>query len=203
MITFTYQLTLRDCLRANRLATRRLRRVFGFVFLVAAAGFCAWGQYLLAGVFAFYALVGVPLLYRVLAGRRWRRTPAMHKGEQTWQLDEVGLHGRDDAGNPTVVHWDSFLSFRESRDAFLLYLNPAVFVVLPKRVVGPADEAEARMLLKERIGDRAAGVPQGAPVPARSSGGPSSGGGGGFPPVCPHCGKEIGTPGGDGRPSGD
>jgi hypothetical protein len=203
MMTVTYALTLSDYLHANRFATRHLRRFFGFVLLVAATASWACGRHILAGVFAFGALVGVPLFYRVVAGYRWRRTTAAQKREETYGLNEIGLHRRVNESNSITTEWDHFLTFRESRGAFLLYLDPAVCLVLPKRALGSADQGEVRMLLMDWIGGQTAEAPQGRAVAARSTGRPSGRGAGGSPQARPQGGKGIGVSGGDGRSSGD
>ena len=151
MIDVAGEITFDDYVRAQRVHGRR-QTVVVSVLLVAIAGISVlFAPYAFGALLLVYLAVR-PVVFRARCRRLWNQTPAVRQGEISYGLDERGLHMRDDEGRPAVTHWDKFLKFRESRDFFLLYLSPRLFVYLPKRLISAEDQEGVRRLLAEQIG---------------------------------------------------
>ena len=145
-------MTFDDYVRAQRNHARK-RNVTIVLLLAAFAVFVAvatWNY--IFPVFVLTYLAVREFLMRARSKRLWQQTPALHQGQKTFGLDTSGFHGEDDEGHPTVVHWDKFLKYRESKDTFFLYLSPHMFLYLPKRLIAIEDQARIGQLLKENIG---------------------------------------------------
>ena len=66
-------------------------------------------------------------------------------------LDNVGLASADDLGNVAVSQWERFSKWKESKDIFLLYMSPHLWLTLPKRLLQPGDAEIARRLLTAHV----------------------------------------------------
>src|SRR5215469_3601697 len=141
-------LTFEDYVDAQRLHAKRgwwprLNLVLAYT-LVPLMGLCflliavligrngdAWTLFvieLVAGLF----LAGYPLFVRM----RWKRCYVRTLGEQgesTVQLDDKLIKTRA-ATMRSEIQWAAVRSFSENDKVFLLYLAPARFLLLPKRV---------------------------------------------------------------------
>lgn len=151
-ITIAWDPTFDDYLRAQTFHARVTRIILSLVLIAMAIFLWAITRRVIApSLIVFYVIAAQPLLIRLRLKRIWRLTPALHKGQRFHALDESGLHSQDDDGRPTVLHWNRFLKFRESKDTFFLYLAPNMFVFLPKRFIGLRDQDDIRSLLTAKL----------------------------------------------------
>jgi hypothetical protein len=88
--------------------------------------------------------LGVPLLRRIRAKRRH------YLGQLQIYFSEQGLHLQDSA---TVARspWTQFVGYLEDDHIFLLYYNPRLYRIIPKRAFD-GREAEFRSLLEAKLG---------------------------------------------------
>jgi hypothetical protein len=76
---------------------------------------------------------------------------------QAIQLSSRGLNSQ---GFNQQLGWGEYTSAAETEEAFVLFINPRRFLVLPKRAFAPADAISLRGLLRSIFGDKAALSPQ-------------------------------------------
>jgi hypothetical protein len=151
MIEITIQTNFEDYYKAQK--NHSLKRSLLITLTLAAISIyiaAVTGEYLFSGlVFAYLAIR--PFFMRTRIKRTWEKTPSAHKGSKNYGLDEIGFHSTDDAGNPSVAHWDKFLKWRESKDTFFLYLSPHMYFFLPKKFIQPENHEQVRIILKSKI----------------------------------------------------
>ncbi len=147
MITITVQPTFGDFYQAARYHARMRDLKIVLVLAVLTVAAMMWHRYLFVGLALVY-LVLRPLHMRARCRQVWEQTPSAHRGPTTYRLDEIGLHEQG-AGHTALTRWDNFLEFRESKDAFLLYLSPHLYVFLPKRFIEPPQQEAIRELLSK------------------------------------------------------
>jgi|CZKF01.1.fsa_nt_gi hypothetical protein len=94
-------------------------------------------------------LVCCPLYMHFQRKRCYKRTRS-DNGECNLTLDEerIGIEGQFTNGE---MDWRAVKSFRENKKVFLLYLAPAKFLVVPKRVCTDAQISELRAILSQKI----------------------------------------------------
>ncbi len=156
-ITIAWDPTFDDYLRAQTFHARVARIILSSVLIAMAILLWAISRRaIVPSLIVLYVIAVQPLLIRFRLKRFWRLTPALHKGQRFHELDDSGLHSRDDDGRPTVLHWNRFLKFRESKDTFFLYLAPNMFVFLPKRFISLRDQDGIRSLLTAKLDPGAA-----------------------------------------------
>ncbi len=59
-----------------------------------------------------------------------------------WEVNEVGIHLEDAAGNRVELPWSQIKAFRERRPGYLLEQRPYGSRWLPKRAFGAEDQEE-------------------------------------------------------------
>ena len=156
MITVTGEPDFTDYLRAQRFQGRRRHLLVVLILAALTALVMAVSRnYIFAGSVLLYLVALRPIYVRVRLKRMWQQTPSAHQGMKHFGFDEVGLHLKDDEGNPSVTHWDKFLKFKESKHTFFLHLSPLMYLYIPKRFMGPSDQDRVRKLLKKKIGGHA------------------------------------------------
>ncbi|MBF5005483.1 YcxB family protein [Diaphorobacter caeni] len=164
MPVITYQITENDYATAQRLFAQCGSRAGHFVkFAIVGIGALLFGMGLylkhwglILGSFVYAAmpwwigrLIGEPL-----ARRQYRRYPAMHM-PQTLSLldDESGALLTSSLGESRVA-WNLIIHWGENDSYLLLFLQPRMYFIVPKRadpeqlVIG-----RLRTLLRERVGE--------------------------------------------------
>ena len=63
-------------------------------------------------------------------------------------------------GSSQGLSWGDYTSAAETPDAFVFFINPRSFLVLPKRAFSPADVISVRGLVRAIFGDKAALSPR-------------------------------------------
>jgi hypothetical protein len=160
-----YSLTFRDYKAAQTLHAKRseipylahcvaryLYPVFGICILVfefTPRHFVGSPQPKLIGTLCGLLLVSLPLYMEWVARRSYKRTRS-GTGDCTIELDKEiirtkGLHTRSE------MEWTAIRSSSEDSKTFLLYLAPARFVVIPKRVCTNEQMNELRTLLQDNV----------------------------------------------------
>jgi len=82
------------------------------------------------------------------AWRQWNKNPNLRQPIQI-SMDENGCTFH--TGNKhSEVRWSAFLKWEEERDLLLLYTNPVIAQIVPKRFFGAASQA-ARQLISRQI----------------------------------------------------
>jgi len=87
---------------------------------------------------------------RISHRRRFRKIKALQLPVQI-NLDDEGI-AYASANGQSKISWRAIEAWSESDRVFLIYTQPNLFYVVPKRVLVADPIAELRMLLKERIG---------------------------------------------------
>ena len=94
------------------------------------------------------------LCYPLFMRLRWKRCyvrTRSEEGECTVDFDDAMI--RTAAANTrSEIQWQAVRSFSESQKVFLLYLAPAKFIVIPKRICAEKLADELRLLFKQEIG---------------------------------------------------
>ncbi len=89
------------------------------------------------------AFLGVPLMRATkLIRKRFR-------GELRIYFSDDGLHLQDAATQVRIL-WNQFIGYLEGGEAFLLYMNPRLYRIVPKRVLAN-QESEFRELLQKKL----------------------------------------------------
>jgi hypothetical protein len=143
---------LDDYIKAQKFHARKRDFIFIISTIVIAILVAVGsGEYIFPGILLIYLIIR-PSYMRTRYKRTWENTPSFHKSLEANGFDENGFYTEDDGGNLSVIHWDKFIKWRESKEIFLIYLSPHLFVFLPKRLVSPEEQNQIRELLKQKIG---------------------------------------------------
>jgi hypothetical protein len=116
--------------------------------VIDAGGFRSFGFWLFAALFAY-----LPLYFGVLVPRHARRLYRQTKsaGQLTmYSIAESGLTLQSENGT-AFVPWSNFHSWKEGRTCLLLYVNQALFVILPKRAFSPDQLAAVKAYLLQHV----------------------------------------------------
>jgi len=100
-------------------------------------------------VFAGILLLVVLLRSGMLHRMQFNRMKALHQPIHL-EAGDGGVIYRTSRGESTTK-WEGFEKWRESKGNFLLYVQPRLFFVVPKRVLNEEQVAEFRELLRSRI----------------------------------------------------
>jgi hypothetical protein len=88
-------------------------------------------------------LLAIALLRAVRRKKKHYLGPLrMHFGEEGLHLQDLTSQGR--------TRWDQVLGYLEDRNIFLLYYNPKLYRIIPKRILGRREE-EFRSLVKTKV----------------------------------------------------
>jgi len=165
-IQLKFTLTLQDYLEAQRLHTKRgcwprlgwalaytVIPVFGILWVVST--FFQFRIKDSPGLFAFEVAVGLFLAcYPLYLRLRWKRCYLRTRPEQdecTVEFDDSIIRIRS-ATMSTEVQWQAVRSYSENKKLFLLYLAPAKFIAIPKRICLEPEIDELRRLFTHEIG---------------------------------------------------
>lgn len=119
------------------------------VYIAAGRAAHAWPLYVLAGGLLL-AMVGISALV-FLTGRRAGRHAAGVGVPITWRFNEDGVQGFSDTAEESRT-WDKMTGFVEIAEYFLLFPQPEIFNILPKRAFRTPDElSEMRRLLRSKF----------------------------------------------------
>ena len=134
--------------------------VGGIILLLGALLFVLTGQRALNVVLppfligALWIWIGMGGSYQLSARIQFSKNPVLREPRRLEITDE-GV--KTDAGiASSQMSWKAYLRFVEGKDSFLLYTSPVCFVIIPKRVLQPAQVDELRQILKMNIGKEAA-----------------------------------------------
>ena len=135
----------------NYFAARFVLPILGILLVVL--GWLVSGNGLPPAAAVFFVGLGVfflfyPLYYRSRLKRCYRRTSA--GTEQSVELGEQQIRMKAE-NTSSELTWKAVRSYSEDQNLFMLYLAPAKFIGLPKRVFTPKQIAELRSLLA-RVG---------------------------------------------------
>jgi hypothetical protein len=138
----------------------RLCIVAGTISLLVFLLFILTGQHALNVVLpplfigAGWLWIGLGGSYQLSARIQFSKNPVLREPRRLEITDE-GV--TTDAGiASSQMSWKAYLRFVEWKDSFLLYTSPVCFVIIPKRVLQPAQVDELRQLLKMNVGKDAA-----------------------------------------------
>jgi hypothetical protein len=94
-------------------------------------------------------LVFLPIYMRIHIKNCYKRTRS-DNGEckLTFGEERIGIEGQFTNGE---MDWRAVKSFRENKKVFMLYLAPAKFLVIPKRVCTDEQITELRKILSHKI----------------------------------------------------
>jgi len=158
-----YKISEQDFIDAQRLAIRnspqRLVRwtrwvlpLFGvglLIFLITAVARQGFSVRMVPGAAFIVFFISLPLLNRNAQKKLYAKTKSMH-GKLSLEASEQGLQFR----GPTVssqVGWSNFYRFFEDEKSFVIYQNPQVFNIVPKRELSPDQINSFRAYLDQKI----------------------------------------------------
>jgi hypothetical protein len=162
-LQFTF--TFRDYVDAQLLHARRglwprlnLALAYTLIPLIGIVGLLT--SYLMVttkswGFLAFELPLGVFLLcYPLYLHLRWKRCylrTRTGEGDHEIDFDEAMIRVTA-ATMRSEIQWQGVRSFSENQKIFLLYLAPAKFLPIPKRICSPQQTEELRSLFTREIG---------------------------------------------------
>ena|ERR1700674_4620875 len=106
---------------------------------VAPAGYVFLGLLLVT----LYVWSGIPFRVQFRKLKAWHRPMEMVVGDDAVSYTSPTGEGRS--------RWEAFEAWRESKKSFLLYPQPRIFFIVPKRAMQPDQISVLRELLKSRI----------------------------------------------------
>ena len=136
-----YTITTRDHTRAMMLFCHPTRKQILILVLITLAimGILAWIYQVITPIFSIIPLGGIAgmVMYIYIFVPLWakwvyRNYKLIHnKYELT--MNEEGLFYQDRQGFSTLK-WTDYMRWRENKEYILLYLSPALFHIIPKRL---------------------------------------------------------------------
>ena len=165
-IDLNFTLTFEDYLHAQQLHARHNRWVglnyFAARFILPVLGVCLIAIALFAlirgvlsaisffnlGLGVFFVLY--PWYYRLCLKRRFLRTRT--GSEMQIEINEETIQVKTE-NSSSEVKWKAVKSYLEDGKLFLLYLAPAKFIALPKRVFSPEQIAALQALLAQKLAE--------------------------------------------------
>jgi len=157
-----YELTLSDYLSAQALHAKRSSIAYSgrvlcyFIFPALGCLLLAWdfsgGRFSSSGAIAILApiyLLACPLFLRWNLRRCYRRTRS-GDGECTIDI-EPNLIRSASTKTRSEIEWSAIRRFSEDNKCLLLYLAPARFIAIPKRVCSAEQLNELRALFEANI----------------------------------------------------
>ncbi len=116
--------------------------IFGPVLIFSAIRIII-ALFLIFSFLAAYIWSGIPFR------RQFRKLKSLHKPMEISVGDEVILYRS--ATGESKSRWEAFEAWKESKKSFLLYTQPRLFFIVPKRVMQTDEVAVFRELLRSRI----------------------------------------------------
>ena len=164
-IHLDFTLTFQDYLQAQRLHIRRIlwRRVlrwismvvypilgvFGLFFTAAVALNSKTDGDLLVPLTASLILVGIPFYQRYRLKSCYRRT-RIDDGRYTLDFSDDVIRSNS-ANTKGEIGWNAVQTYTEDKYLFMLYLAPAKFIAIPKRICSAEQIDELRSLFQRHI----------------------------------------------------
>ena len=156
-VQLDYTLTFNDYLQAQWLhCNRRWRSGFvqlmntrilpGFGLLLAVLGLAASVNWAIIGLGLL--LMSYPLLLRLYFGYCYRTTRSEGECKIEFNQDMIRTSTTNTKGE---VQWAAIRSFSEDKKSFLLYIAPAKFFVIPKRVCSEDQINQLRSLFQAQV----------------------------------------------------
>jgi hypothetical protein len=103
----------------------------------------------LAAMFLLVVALGSGMLPRMLHRMQFNRLRALH-GPIRFEAREGDIVYCTETSQSTTK-WEAFVKWKESKGSFLLYIQPRLCLLVPKRVLDGAQIAAFRELLKSQI----------------------------------------------------
>ncbi len=169
LIHLEFTLTFHDYLNAMRLHTRRswwrrfVHLITFIVYPIAGAIFISLSISMAndpqsRSNVAFVAapgifLIALPLYQRDRLKRCYKRT-RIDDGNVSLNVSDEVIHS-ESSNTRTDIAWNAVQSFAEDKHVFMLYLAPAKFIAIPKRICSAQQIDELRSLCQRCIQPRA------------------------------------------------
>lgn len=168
-IALRYKLTFEDYLHAHRFHAQRSLWP-RFIFFVAWWGYPAVGLSLIAIAFLIWSdhapsadtaatiggLLGggaVLACWRLFTQRNFKKSYRRTRcGEEDVEVlfNENGIVSEISGLTKGEFSWQATKSWREDKDQVLIYLAPAIFIVIPKRAISESQLQDLRALLTRK-----------------------------------------------------
>lgn len=168
-LTYEFRVDPSETVRASQYIRRRQRfgwlrwavwpMLLGLAVLYRATD-VPWRDLWLLGVAALFLAaltLATPWVQRRQLQRAYSETPSLRE-PQVYRFSDAGLAI---TGGPATVTlgWDAIVEALETPEFFLLFYSKRCAYYVPKRSIGGIAEEEAlRVLLREHLGTRAAGL---------------------------------------------
>jgi hypothetical protein len=165
-MSFTYELTQSDYVDAQIMHLWRRYKPSTTAFWmrltpIAGFGFILLGLFFYVKNFSLWVvwvecLVGVYLIGRMpLAkfrlGRRYMRT-LIHKGSVTLRFEEDAIYSEHPGVASSRIEYTIIKSLYPAKNCILVYLAPAVFLILPRRIMTVTQQTELLTFLQVKMG---------------------------------------------------
>ena len=124
-----------------------------FVYSQRDTMYHIWIDMLIVFVFAVIASGLFVLLLIALMKRNLKKqftSNLLMQAPNDYLLDDAGVHASSEFGN-TNIPWQDVFKAAESKDAILIYIAKMQAFVLPKRLMGPQEEAALRTVLRQHM----------------------------------------------------
>ena len=126
--------------------------IVGLFFLIAGIplfGDRASNHYVPTLIACGIILVCTPLFMQIHVRNCYKRS-RIDNGESKLTIGEeyIGIVGQT---TNSEISWKAVKSFRENKKVFMLYLAPAKFIAIPKRVCTDEQISELRTILRQKI----------------------------------------------------
>jgi YcxB-like protein len=140
-------------LRFNNFAARRLNPALGVVILILAVlisgPHVSWTAPYLLMIFCAIVLLCYPFYLRIRLWKCYSRT-RIDDGNLKLDLSGEGIHS-ESSNTKTDIAWNAVQSFAEDKHLFMLYLAPAKFIAIPKRICTVQQIDDLRILFQRYI----------------------------------------------------
>ena len=141
-----------DYYDAKRFSERKRRRnLFGTLCLLGVGISILRGDIYFLLLVIVYMLIIRPLIFNKRLKKNWQSSPIYNQTEIYYMFDDMGMHGKDDEGRLTTIHWNKFVKYSESKRSFLVYITEYLYYIIPKNRIKEDYVEKLRELLQEKI----------------------------------------------------
>ncbi len=102
---------------------------------------------------AAIVFVAVWSVFCIFPRRAWKKAYAKTEAfrrELTAEVRDDGIAMSTSVAE-SVTKWPAFIRYTEGDGIFLLYLQPKIFFMFPKRIFAPGEEEQFREVIRQKI----------------------------------------------------
>jgi len=113
-------------------------------------------------VFGLYLIFADAVIVPFQLKRAYRRRTTVEPREHTLTIDQDRIESDSPGRSHATLEWELAKGMVESRTSILIYFSAATFLVIPKRILSDAQQAELKILLGQKD------IHHGAPRPMKT-----------------------------------